>query len=43
METQFETVIGVAKNRLRLGVVDVALWNFTNSSSFKTIWISHEL
>jgi hypothetical protein len=42
METQFETVIGVAKNRLRLGVVDVALWNFTNSSSFKTIWISHE-
>jgi hypothetical protein len=39
---QCETVIGAAKNRLRLAVVDAALWRFTNSSLLKTIWISRE-
>jgi hypothetical protein len=37
-----ETVIEAAKNILWLGVVDAVLWRFTGSSSFKTIWISHE-
>jgi hypothetical protein len=40
---QCESVIGVTKNRLRLGVVDAVLWDFTNSSSFKIIWVSHEV
>ncbi len=39
---QCESMIGTANNHLRFGVVDTPLWCFTNSSSFKTIWISHE-
>ncbi len=35
-------MIGAAKNRFRLDVVDAGLWRFTDSSSFKTISISQE-